>query len=202
MNNRKIHYDYFLKKAKSKINLRKRKNQIPFNKSNSASRINDLYKEDMNYNIESTKTMESKQFNDEIISIYNKNSMTINRQKNSHQFNTININKSNSYARNSENKIKDQNKQLTQFLENKNIYESKLKSIIPEEILPITIYSLKTNYYTNRSERNIKNISKVMNTSYSYKNIKLITKNKDNGKTLELNSYNSDENLYKTKFHK
>ena len=211
MNKRKIHNDYFLKKAKSKINLRKRKNKIPFNKSNSTNRINDLFKEDMNYNIESTKTMESKQINDESISIYNKKSMTINRPKNSHQFNTININKSNSYGRNLENRIKEQNNQPTQLLENKNIYETKLKSIIPEEILPLTIDSLNTNYYTNRSERNIKHISKMENTSYSYRNIKLINKNKDNinrkyeilygnGKTLELNSYNSDENLYKTKY--
>ena len=200
MNKRKIHNDYFLKKAKSKINLRKRKNKIPFNKSNSTNRINDLFKEDMNYNIESTKIMESNQRNDESNSVYNKNSMTIKKPKNLHQFNTININKSNSYGRNLENRIKEQINPPTQLLENKNIYETKLKSIIPEEILPLTIDSLNTNYYTNRSERNIKNISKMVNTSYSYKNTKLINKNKDNGKTLELNSYNSDENLYKTKY--
>ena len=41
----------------------------------------------MNYNIESTKTMESNQRNDESISVYNKNSMTIKKPKNLHQFN-------------------------------------------------------------------------------------------------------------------
>ena len=200
MKNRKILNDYFLKKAKSKINLTKRKNKIPLNKSNNTKRIFDLYREDMNYNIESTKTMESNQRNDESISVYNKNSMTIKKPKNLHQFNTININKSDSCVRNLENKIKERNNQLNQFLEYRNTCEIDLKPLIPEEILPLTIDSLKTNYYTNRSERNIKNISKAVSTSRSHKNIHLIAKKNNNGKTLELNSYNSDENIYKTKY--
>ena len=200
MKNRKILNDYFLKKAKSKINLTKRKNKIPLNKSNNTKRIFDLYREDMNYNIESTKTMESNQRNDESISVYNKNSMTIKKPKNLHQFNTININKSDSCVRNLENKIKERNNQLNQFLEYRKTCEIDLKPLIPEEILPLTIDSLKTNYYTNRSERNIKNISKAVSTSRSHKNIHFIAKNNNNGKTLELNSYNSDENIYKTKY--
>ena len=200
MKNRKILNDYFLKKAKSKINLTKRKNKIPLNKSNNTKRIFDLYREDMNYNIESTKTMESNQRNDESISVYNKNSMTIKKPKNLHQFNTININKSDSCVRNLENKIKERNNQLNQFLEYRNTCEMDLKPLIHEEILPLTIDSLKTNYYTNRSERNIKNISKAVSTSRSHKNIHFIAKNNNNGKTLELNSYNSDENIYKTKY--
>ena len=200
MKNRKILNDYFLKKAKSKINLTKRKNKIPLNKSNNTKRIFDLYREDMNYNIESTKTMESNQRNDESISVYNKNSMTIKKPKNLHQFNTININKSDSCVRNLENKIKERNNQLNQFLEYRNTCEMDLKPLIHEEILPLTIDSLKTNYYTNRSERNIKNISKAVSTSRSHKNIHLIAKKNNNGKTLELNSYNSDENIYKTKY--
>ena len=200
MKNRKILNDYFLKKAKSKINLTKRKNKIPLNKSNNTKKIFDLYKEDMNYNIESTKTMESNQRNDESISLYNKNSMTIKKPKNLHQFNTININKSDSCVRNLENKIKERNNQLTRFIEYRNTCEMDLKPLIHEEILPLTIDSLKTNYYTNRSERKIKNISKAVSTSRSHKNIHFIAKNNNNGKTLELNSYNSDENIYKTKY--
>ena len=198
---RKIHNDYFLKKDKSKIDIQKRNIQIPINKSNSWNKNDDLYKEIINYNIESNQTMESEQKRNESISISNKKAMSINKSTNSHKFNTININvNSNTYVRNLENQIKDQKKKLSQLLEYKNICEKKIKSLSPEEVLPLTIDSLNPNFYTNRSEKNIKNISKVTNSSHTYQNATLDIKNKNNAKTLDFVSCNCNEYLYKTKY--
>ena len=190
MNRRKINKDYFFRKAKSKINLRKNKIQIPINKpSNSKKNIN-LYEEEKNYNIESTKTVESKQKNEESISIYNKKSISLNKSSNSYKFKTIDIKKkSNTYVRNLENQIKSQKKQLTQLLEYKNICEKRIKSLSPEEVLPLTIDSLNPNFYTNRSERNIRNISKETKENIIYEN------------TFDIESQNNEEEIYKIKYN-
>ena len=201
MNGRKIHNDYFLKKARSKINIKKKKNTIPINIINNRNNKCELYKEEINYNIDSTKTIESKQQNDESISIYNKKSMSINKSSNSHQFNTINIHmKSNSYVRNLENQIKTQKKQLNQLLEYKNICEKRIKSLSPDEVLPLTIDSLNPNFYSIRSEKNIKNTSRVINTSYSYKHSKLNQQITNYGKTLDMDAYTNNEEIYKNKY--
>ena len=200
VNNRKIYNDYFLKKTKSKITLKKKRNKIQINKSNSSNKNQDLYKEEINYNIESSKTMESKQKNDESISIYNKKSMSIDQTKNHHKFNTINIDiKSFKYERNLENQIKNLKKQLNQLLEYKNICEKRIKSLSPEEVLPLTIDSLNPNLYSNRSENKIK-FGKIINTSYSYKHDYIKTKKINYEKTLDINSINSIENIYKNKY--
>ena len=180
VNNRKIYNDYFLKKTKSKITLKKKRNKIQINKSNSSNKNQDLYKEEINYNIESSKTMESKQKNDESISLYNKKSMSIDQTKNHHKFNTINIDiKSFKYERNLENQIKNLKKQLNQLLEYKSICEKRIKSLSPEEVLPLTIDSLNPNLYSNRSENKIK-FGKIINTSYSYKHDYIKTKKINN----------------------
>ena len=200
VNNRKIYNDYFLKKTKSKITLKKKRNKIQINKSNSSNKNQDLYKEEINYNIESSKTMESKQKNDESISLYNKKSMSIDQTKNHHKFNTINIDiKSFKYERNLENQIKNLKKQLNQLLEYKNICEKRIKSLSPEEVLPLTIDSLNPNLYSNRSENKIK-FGKIINTSYSYKHDYIKTKKINYEKTLDINSINSIENIYKNKY--
>ena len=130
MNRRKINDDYFLKKTKSKINLRKNKTQIANNKLNRSKKNINLYEEEKNYNIESTKTIDSKQKNDESISINNKKSKSLNKSKNINEFNTIDSKiKSNSYIRNLEDQLKSQKKQLTQLLEYKNICEKRIKSL-------------------------------------------------------------------------
>ena len=200
VNNRKIYNDYFLKKTKSKITLKKKRNKIQINKSNSSNKNQDLYKEEINYNIESSKTMESKQKNGESISIYNKKSISIDQTKNHHKFNTINIDiKSFKYERNLENQIKNLKKQLNQLLEYKNICEKRIKSLSPEEVLPLTIDSLNPNLYSNRSENKIK-FGKIINTSYSYKHDYIKTKKINYEKTLDINSINSIENIYKNKY--
>ena len=200
VNNRKIYNDYFLKKTKSKITLKKKRNKIQINKPNSSNKNQDLYKEEINYNIESSKTMESKQKNDESISLYNKKSMSIDQTKNHHKFNTINIDiKSFKYERNLENQIKNLKKQLNQLLEYKSICEKRIKSLSPEEVLPLTIDSLNPNLYSNRSENKIK-FGKIINTSYSYKHDYIKTKKINYEKTLDINSINSIENIYKNKY--
>ena len=190
MNRRKINKDYFFRKAKSKINLRKNKTQIPINKPNNSKKNINLYEEEKNYNIESNKTVESKQKNEESISIYNKKSISLNKSSNSYKFKTIDIKKkSNTYVRNLENQIKSQKKQLTQLLEYKNICEKRIKSLSPEEVLPLTIDSLNPNFYTNRSEKKIWNKSKEIKENNNY------------GKTLDIESYNNkEEDIYKTKY--
>ena len=190
MNRRKINKDYFFRKAKSKINLRKNKTQIPNNKPNNSKKNINLYEEEKNYNIESTKTVESKQKNEESISIYNKKSISLNKSSNSYKFKTIDIKKkSNTYVRNLENQIKSQKKQLTQLLEYKNICEKRIKSLSPEEVLPLTIDSLNPNFYTNRSEKKIWNKSKEIKENNNY------------GKTLDIESHNNkEEDIYKTKY--
>ena len=201
VNNKKIYNDNYHKKTKSKITLKKKRNKIQINKPNSSNKNQDLlYKEEINYNIESSKTMESKQKNDESISLYNKKSMSIDQTKNHHKFNTINIDiKSFKYERNLENQIKNLKKQLNQLLEYKNICEKRIKSLSPEEVLPLTIDSLNPNLYSNRSENKIK-FGKIINTSYSYKHDYIKTKKINYEKTLDINSINSIENIYKNKY--
>ena len=190
MNRRKINDDYFLKKTKSKINLRKNKTQIANNKLNRSKKNINLYEEEKNYNIESTKTIDSKQKNDESISINNKKSKSLNKSKNINEFNTIDSKiKSNSYIRNLEDQLKSQKKQLTQLLEYKNICEKRIKSLSPEEVLPLTIDSLNPNFYTNISERNIRNISKETKENIIY------------GNTLDIESQNNEEEIFKIKYN-
>ena len=190
MNRRKINDDYFLKKTKSKINLRKNKTQIANNKLNRSKKNINLYEEEKNYNIESTKTIDSKQKNDESISINNKKSKSLNKSKNINEFNTIDSKiKSNSYIRNLEDQLKSQKKQLTQLLEYKNICEKRIKSLSPEEVFPLTIDSLNPNFYTNRSERNIRNISKETKENIIY------------GNTFDIESQNNEEEIYKIKYN-
>ena len=202
MNHRKIHKDYFLKKAQTINNLKKKK--VSINNSNSFNKNSDLYKETLNYNIESTKTLESKQKDDENISMNNNKTISVNKSINSHKFNTINItNKSDLHLRDLENQIKIQKKQINQLLEYKDICEKRIKSLNPEEMLPLTIDSLNPIFYTNKSEKNLHRISKIMNSSYSYNNVHMNTTNKINGKTLDINSYtknNGEENIYKNKY--
>ena len=125
--------DYFFKKAQTKINLKKKNNIIPVNNSNSFTKNCDLYKEDINYNIESTKKMESRENNEKYNSLNDKESMSINKTINSHKFNTINITKKPIiYDKNFENQMNIQNGQLNHLLNNKldrsNGDEKKLKS--------------------------------------------------------------------------
>ena len=199
--------DYFFKKAQTKINLKKKNNIIPVNNSNSFTKNCDLYKEDINYNIESTKTMESRENNEKYNSLNDKESMSINKTINSHKFNTINITKKPIiYDKNFENQMNIQNGQLNHLLNNKldrsNGDEKKLKSLNINELLPSTIDSLNTNYYTKRTEKNEKRLSKMINYSYNNKHNNQNVMNKNNGKSLDFNFYslNDDDNLYKNKY--
>ena len=96
MNNKKIHNDYFIRKAKSRINLIKRKNKNDYFNQNIVNKSKDplpkggLYKEDFNYNIETSKTTETKDKEDDYISIYKAKASSINQTENLKKFNTIN----------------------------------------------------------------------------------------------------------------
>ena len=207
MKNIKMRNDFFLKKAQSKINLKKKKNRIPVNNSNSLNKNSDLYKEDINYNIESTKTMESREKDEKYNSLNAEKSISINKTINSHKYDTINITtKPIIYDKNLENQMNIQNKQLNHLLNNKqnreNNDEKKIKSLNINDLLPSTIDSINTNFYTKRTEKNIKRLSKMINYSYNNKHINQNNLNKNIGKALDLNFYslNDDDNLYKNKY--
>ena len=206
MNNKKIHNDYFIRKAKSRINLIKRKNKNDYfnqnivNKSKDPLQKGGLYKEDFNYNIETSKTTETKDKEDDYISIYKAKASSINQTENLKKFNTINIMQSDSYTKNLETKNKSLQKQIKQLLEYKNLCEKKIKSLNPEETLPLTIDSLNPNSNTYRNENNNKGLSNQINNSYSYKHSIFDSKTINYGKTLEINQHENDNNFYKAKY--
>ena len=206
MNNKKIHNDYFIRKAKSRINLIKRKNKNDYfnqnivNKSKDPLQKGGLYKEDFNYNIETSKTTETKDKEDDYISIYKAKASSINQTENLKKFNTINIMQSDSYTKNLETKNKSLQKQIKQLLEYKNLCEKRIKSLNPEETLPLTIDSLNPNSNTYRNENNDKGLSNQINNSYSYKHSIFDSKTINYGKTLEISQNENDNNFYKAKY--
>ena len=148
--------------------------------------------------------MESKEKYEEYNSL---NRMSIRKNTNSHKFKTINITmKPKLYDKNLKNKRNFQNNQLNNLLvnelDNANTDEKKLKSLNINGLLPSTIDSLNTNFYTKRTEKNIKGSSKIISTSYDNKHIKRNIMNKNIGNTLDLNffSLNDDDNFYKNKY--
>ena len=148
--------------------------------------------------------MESKEKYEEYNSL---NRMSIRKNTNSHKFKTINITmKPKLYDKNLKNKRNFQNNQLNNLLvnelDNANTYEKKLKSLNINGLLPSTIDSLNTNFYTKRTEKNIKGSSKIISTSYDNKHIKRNIMNKNIGNTLDLNffSLNDADIFYKNKY--
>ena len=195
-----IHNNYFLKKAHSKTNIKKIKNNLPNNRSyiiyNNLKK-NVLLEGDLNSKI--SKLKENKKIN-------NNNSLSTNNQESLSSTNRISdpekINDildnnklpSKLYINNLEKKLQNLERQLSQLLEYKNLCEKKIKELNPKENLPLTIDSLNTNYFTNRDIKNLKKSSKIIE-SYNSNNIK------NYEKTIELNFNKTDENYYKDKYN-
>ena len=200
-NSLKIYNNYFLKKAHSKSNLKKNKNNPQNNKSyifyNNLKR-NILFDENLKEKLAKIKDCKTNS-----ISTNNQDSLPIENTNKILDSNNITLNKEKKnkevYIKKLEKKIINKERQLSQLLEYKYLCEKRIKELNPNEILPLTIDSFNTNYYTNRDIKN----SNIFNTNSSNRNIKLNSNDlKNYEKTIELNSKNNYyENNYKDKYN-
>ena len=197
INSLKLHNNYFLKKAHSKSNLQNLKK----NPNNKSYIIYNNFKKNILFDENLEKQTKLKEYKTNNTSMNNQHSIPLTNQILDSNNNTINKynDKTNKdiYINNLEKKIINKERQLSQLLNYKNICEKRIKELNPNEVLPLTIDSFNTNYYTNRDNKN----SKILNSSYSNKHIKLNSNDlKKYEKTIELNVNNYKEkynNLYK-----
>ena len=197
MKSKDINNEYFLKKDNSRRN-NKRKNSNK-NKSYISLKRSDL-NDGMGDYLEVQKAINNRTVsninNNELIVITNRNidseSLNQNLEKIKPKF----------YIKKLENKINNQKKQISHLIDYKNLYENKIKELMSDDIIPLTIDSLNPTFCTNDG-RQYSTSKKKLNTSYSQNHLKLDlnSNNKIYEKTIDMNFCRNNDDYYKQKYN-
>ena len=197
MKSKDINNEYFLKKDNSRRN-NKRKNSNK-NKSYISLKRSDL-NDGMTDYLEVQKAINNKSVsninNNELIVITNRNIDSESLNQNLERI------KPKFYIKKLENKINNQKQQISHLIDYKHLYENKIKELMSDDIIPLTIDSLNPTFYTNDGKQNSTS-KKKLNSSYSQNHLKLDlnSNNKIYEKTIDMNFWRNNSDYYKQKYN-